>query len=84
VSWVFRLDKIPITPGSQAAVGGPSWVACIVNAIGNDTTCEDGEGYWSDTAIVITGTIGVAGTTTNARPSWMAFKAITSMVFAYP
>jgi phospholipase C len=33
--------------------GGPSWVASIVNAIGTNTTC-DKEGYWKDTAIVIT------------------------------
>jgi phospholipase C len=29
-------------------------VASIVNAIGNDTTCEGGQGYWSDTVILIT------------------------------
>ena len=34
--------------------GGPSWVASIVNAIGNATTCDGGAGYWSDTAIFIT------------------------------
>ena len=33
--------------------GGPSWVASIVNAIGTNTTC-DTEGYWKNTAIVIT------------------------------
>jgi len=33
---------------------GPSWVAAIVNAIGQDTTCESGAGYWSDTVILIT------------------------------
>ena len=54
VSWVIPIGQNSDHPGSQAAVGGPSWVASIVNAIGNDTTCEDGEGYWSDTAILIT------------------------------
>jgi phospholipase C len=32
---------------------GPSWVASIVNAIGN-STCKDGwKSYWDDTAIII-------------------------------
>ncbi len=34
--------------------GGPSWVAAIVNAIGNSKTCDNGAGYWKDTAILIT------------------------------
>ena len=34
--------------------GGPSWVASIVNAIGNSTTCDNNAGYWQNTAIVIT------------------------------
>jgi phospholipase C len=34
--------------------GGPSWVASIVNAIGNATACDGGTGYWNDTAIIIT------------------------------
>lgn len=33
--------------------GGPSWVASIVNAIGNSSTCDSGAGYWKDTAIII-------------------------------
>ena len=37
---------------------GPSWVAAIVNAIGNSNTCptgttDAGQTYWQDTAIVI-------------------------------
>jgi phospholipase C len=52
VSWV-----IPTGANSDHAAGndggGPSWVASIVNAIGNDTTC-DGSGYWQNTAILIT------------------------------
>ena len=32
---------------------GPSWIAAIVNAIGNATTCDEGAGYWSDTVILI-------------------------------
>jgi phospholipase C len=52
VSWV--------TPGgaysdhAHANQGqGPSWVASIVNAIGNNTTC-DSTGYWKDTLIIVT------------------------------
>jgi phospholipase C len=33
--------------------GGPSWVASIVNAIGNSTSCDANTGYWKDTAILI-------------------------------
>ena len=34
--------------------GGPSWVTSIVNAIGNSTACDNGAGYWHNTAIIIT------------------------------
>ncbi|MBV9264601.1 MAG: hypothetical protein JO061_00385 [Acidobacteriaceae bacterium] len=34
--------------------GGPSWVAAIVNAIGESSSCDGGAGYWKDTAILIT------------------------------
>jgi phospholipase C len=34
--------------------GGPSWVSSIVNAIGNSTRCDNGTGYWQNTAIFIT------------------------------
>jgi phospholipase C len=34
--------------------GGPSWVASIVNAIGNSNACDGGAGYWNNTAIIIT------------------------------
>jgi phospholipase C len=54
VSWVIPIGQNSDHPGNPNTVGGPSWVASIVNAIGTDTTCDDGEGYWSDTAIVIT------------------------------
>jgi phospholipase C len=53
VSWVIPIGQNSDHPGSPNTVGGPSWVASIVNAIGNDTTCENGHGYWSDTAILI-------------------------------
>ena len=54
VSWVIPIGQNSDHPGSPTTVGGPSWVASIVNAIGTDTTCEGGQGYWSDTAIIIT------------------------------
>jgi len=34
--------------------GGPSWVASIVNSIGQSTTCDNNSGYWRNTAIIIT------------------------------
>src|SRR5208282_5323510 len=53
VSWV-----IPTGDNSDHANdndgGGPSWVASIVNAIGDNTTCDSGVGYWKNTAIFIT------------------------------
>src|SRR6202007_2310918 len=53
VSWV-----IPSCQNSHHAAcndgGGPLWVASIVNAIGNATSCDSGAGYWNSTAIVIT------------------------------
>jgi phospholipase C len=52
VSWITPAGQYsdhPINSGQ-----GPSWVAAIVNAIGNNTTCDDDTGYWKDTAIFIT------------------------------
>src|SRR5580700_4023696 len=52
VSWITPAGQYsdhPINSGQ-----GPSWVAAIVNAIGNSTTCDDATGYWKDTAIFIT------------------------------
>ncbi len=53
VSWV-----IPTGANSDHANGndggGPSWVASIVNAIGNSSSCDNGTGYWKNTAILIT------------------------------
>jgi len=47
VSWVIPAGQNSDHPSSLSATGGPSWVASIVNAIGNSS-------YWSNTAIVIT------------------------------
>jgi phospholipase C len=33
--------------------GGPSWVAAIVNAIGNSSACDSSAGYWKNTAIFV-------------------------------
>jgi len=53
VSWVNPLglqsDHAGATDGS-----GPSWVASIVNAIGTQPKCSDGEVYWNNTIILIT------------------------------
>jgi len=47
VSWVIPAGKNSDHAGNQASVGGPSWVAAIVNAIGNSS-------YWANTAIIVT------------------------------
>jgi phospholipase C len=53
LSWVIptgvNSDHAGVTDG-----GGPSWVASVVNAIGNSSSCDGGAGYWKDTAILIT------------------------------
>ena len=55
VSWVipdsFNSDHM----GDVKNTGGPSWVASIVNAVGNSKcTNLDGSSYWNSTAIIIT------------------------------
>jgi phospholipase C len=47
VSWVIPAGKNSDHPSSQLTLGGPSWVASIVNAIGNSS-------YWANTAIIVT------------------------------
>jgi len=53
VSWVIptgqNSDHANVNDG-----GGPSWVAAIVNAIGNSSGCDGGSGYWKNTAIIVT------------------------------
>lgn len=53
MSWVIptalESDHAGSTDGS-----GPSWVASIVNAIGTQAKCPDGEVYWNNTVILIT------------------------------
>jgi phospholipase C len=47
VSWVIPAGQNSDHAGATANTGGPSWVASIVNAIGNSQ-------YWANTAIIIT------------------------------
>jgi phospholipase C len=53
VSWV-----IPTGANSDHAYAnrgtGPQWVASIVNAVGTQSRCANGETYWNDTVILIT------------------------------
>jgi len=52
VSWVIPTGKNSDHAHDNDG-GGPSWVASIVNAIGNSTTCDSNSGYWKNTAIFI-------------------------------
>jgi phospholipase C len=47
VSWVIPASPNSDHAGNPATTGGPSWVASIVNAIGNSS-------YWANTAILVT------------------------------
>lgn len=47
VSWVIPAGQNSDHAGLTTTTGGPSWVASIVNAIGNSS-------YWSNTAIIVT------------------------------
>jgi phospholipase C len=53
VSWVIPSAANSDHAGYNSG-GGPSWVASIVNQIGNNPKCSDGEIYWNDTAILVT------------------------------
>lgn len=53
VSWVIPVGADSDHPSMNKGTG-PAWVASIVNAIGNNPKCKNGETYWNDTAIVIT------------------------------
>lgn len=54
VSWVIPNGTWSDHAGSTD-IYGPSWVAAVINAIGN-STCKDSNGntYWQDTAIIVT------------------------------
>ena len=53
VSWVIPDGKNSDHASSNTG-GGPSWVASVVNAVGNNPKCANGETYWNNTAIIIT------------------------------
>ncbi len=53
ISWVIPSGQNSDHANSNDG-GGPSWVASIVNAIGNSASCDGGAGYWKNTAILIT------------------------------
>ncbi len=53
VSWVIPSGANSDHPGVSTG-GGPSWVGSIVNAIGNNGKCRNGETYWDDTVVIIT------------------------------
>jgi phospholipase C len=53
VSWVIptaaESDHSTVTNGT-----GPAWVATVVDTIGQQAACPNGETYWHDTAIIVT------------------------------
>ncbi|HXM19838.1 MAG TPA: alkaline phosphatase family protein [Terriglobales bacterium] len=54
VSWVIPDGSYSDHPGGLRE-GGPDWVASIVSLVGNSNgACDNGKGYWNDTAILIT------------------------------
>jgi phospholipase C len=54
VSWIIPTAANSDHAGTNDG-GGPSWVASIVNAIGNSPCANpDGSSYWNSTAIVLT------------------------------
>jgi phospholipase C len=55
MTWVIPSGQNSDHPGDPTFTGGPSWVASIVNAIG-ESKCQnpDGSTYWNSTAIFIT------------------------------
>lgn len=53
VVWVIPEGAFSDHPRSNNG-DGPSWVASVVNAIGNNRKCKDGELYWDNTAMLIT------------------------------
>ena len=53
VNWVIP-DKHWSDHGGENDGSGPAYVANIVNAVGQSTSCDGGAGYWKNTAIFIT------------------------------
>ena len=53
VSWVIPAGRNSDHAQTNGG-GGPSWVASIVNAVGTNPQCKNGETYWNNTVILIT------------------------------
>ena len=62
VSWVIPEDADSDHPGDGTVDNGPSWVASVVNAVGESS-------YWNSTASSSSGTTGAASTITPRRSS---------------
>jgi phospholipase C len=54
ISWAIPDEIWSDHPGFRDNSSGPSYVADIVDAIGNSTCTDNGQTYWQDTAIFIT------------------------------
>ena len=54
LSWVIPAGQNSDHAGNPDNTGGPDWVAAVVNAIGHQPPCANGEVYWHDTAIIVT------------------------------
>jgi phospholipase C len=53
VSWVIPSGTNSDHSGMITNTGGPAWVASIVNTLGNNPQCPNGETYWDNTAILV-------------------------------
>ena len=53
VTWVIPSGGASDHPATNNG-SGPSWVSAIVNQIGTNSTCPNGDTYWNDTAIIVT------------------------------
>ena len=54
MSWVMPATVAQSDHPKSNDGTGPAWVAAVVNAIGNNKRCANGEEYWKNTAILIT------------------------------
>ncbi len=59
VSWVVPDGAWSDHAGAVGGTYGPSWVAAVINAIGNNPTCpaqtpDAGQTFWQNTAIIVT------------------------------
>jgi len=59
VSWVMPDGAWSDHASTQYLPYGPSWVAAVINAIGNNPTCpagtpDAGQNYWNNTVILVT------------------------------